>query len=132
MIMTKHIRFLEAVSFLFPDAKLTGPASSRDVRITDDGSGPSIAYWNIPAPIPTEQEIVDALAAKDAKDAVEDARIVSVQSDGIFIDIMQRMSKANASEISTWIDNNVANLASARTVLKAIVLALVILNKRTK
>ncbi len=65
MTETVDPRFMEAVAYIFPDAKLTGLPQARDVRLQNDGDGPYIVYWGIPGPIPTDIEIQAALAAID-------------------------------------------------------------------
>ncbi len=57
-------RFMEAVAFIYPNAKL---GTRGDVQIVNDGSGPVIARWGIAGPIPTDQEVTDALAVLDTQ-----------------------------------------------------------------
>lgn len=42
-----------------------------------------------------------------------------------FIDLQNRLKTATASQVNTWVDNNVTSLAEARTVLKAIIKLLI-------
>lgn len=115
--MTMHPRFYEAIRHLFPNAVLTGPALKRDVVINDDGSGPIISVWNIPAPVPSDQEILDALAAKDAKTSMENARTTAFNNDTDRQAFVAAVKNATPAQIKTYINNNVTDLASARTML---------------
>lgn len=115
--MTIHARFYEAIRYLFPNAKLTGPYRSRDVRLTNDGSGPIISVWNIPAPVPTYQEILDALAAVDATASTKNARTTAFNNDPDRNALVAAVKNATPAQIKTYINNNVNSLATARDML---------------
>jgi hypothetical protein len=70
---------------------------------------------------PTEQEIVDEIAALDAAATAEATREADIRGDAGRVDLLNRLKTASPSQIDTWVDNNVTNIATARTVLKAII-----------
>ncbi len=81
---------------------------------------------------PTQGELdvfrgVDAatLAAKQA----EADRVAGINADAQRIALLNQLKTATAAQIDTYVDNNVTDLASARTMLKRIVKVLAVLVK---
>lgn len=57
----------------------------------------------------------------DDQNTLENIRIATIKSDSTRLDLLNRLRTASASQIDTWLTNNVTNLAQARTVLGAII-----------
>lgn len=69
--------------------------------------------WIIPPLTPEEQAEKDAADAQQARDD-ELKAIADVQ------DLADRLKTATPAQIDTWVDNNMNNIAQARTVMKAL------------
>jgi len=91
-------------------------------------------FWIGPGPKPTIEEIeahfpiaeADKIVAKNT----ERTRINSYKNEPDYIDVINKLKTASASQVNTWVDNNVTNLNEARAVLKTILKVLAtILNK---
>lgn len=80
-------------------------------------AGPD-ATWNgttfVPRALTPEEQ-----AAKDASDAKE-ARENDLRALSDVQDLANRLKTATPAQIDTWVDNNMNNLAQARTVMKAL------------
>lgn len=64
-----------------------------------------------------------------AEEIAEEERKLSIVNDPTRQDLLTRLKSASAAQISTWVDNNVTDLASARNVIKMI-LKLIALDAR--
>ena len=67
-----------------------------------------------------DAEYVAAEAARQA----EEQRTTAFKADAIRQDMITRLTSATPAQISTFVDNNVTDLAGARTMLKRILLVL--------
>lgn len=68
------------------------------------------------------------LVRKAASDA-EAARCAAIKTDPLRVDLLQRIKTATNAQISTYVDSNVTDLASAKTLFKKILL-LIALDQR--
>ena len=56
--MSLNPNFLEAVRRIYPNA-----SPIKDFAVESrNGNGPSLAFWNVPGPIPTDTDIANAMA----------------------------------------------------------------------
>jgi hypothetical protein len=60
----------------------------------------------------------------------ENSRVANIQADQLYQDVMLLKTSTNA-QIKTYIDNNVTDLATARTMLKRVILLLAYVIKKT-
>lgn len=66
--------------------------------------------------------LASLIAAHDpAAIPAADARAQTFRAEPDRIDLLDRLQTATPAQIGTWIDNNVTSIATARTVLKAII-----------
>lgn len=75
------------------------------------------------------EEATNLLAqqAMDAVNAAEVVRKLAIQDNVLCINLVTQLTTATSAQISAYIDNNVTDLASARTMLKRIVHVLALL-----
>lgn len=128
-----HPRFYEAIAYLFPSAKL-GPLGDILVQDDGDGKGRQLLRWDIPAPIPTDQQVIDALATIDSDKATTRARVTSFLDDVNRKDIVTALTTASPSQLEGYIRGKinaagVTNLTTARACLSRIETAIVFLAK---
>lgn len=76
---------------------------------------------------PTEQEIIDEMAALDDAASVEETRMASVKGDAGFQDLLDKLKTMTPAEWQTYLDNNLTNIASAKVVIYRMGLALMLL-----
>lgn len=94
------------------------------VSIGDDADKQT---WRINfRPEATPEQVASALAVIQALDYTayvqsETQRKNDIKNDPGRLDLLNRLRNATDAQIDTWIDTNVTSLASARTILKAIV-----------
>jgi len=118
-----HKQIVKTIRSLVPNAEfsLTGNDYNNVIWI-GPGSKPTIEEIEAQWPIVEEDEIV----AKNT----ERTRINSYKNEPDYIDVINKLKTASASQVNTWVDNNVTNLNEARAVLKTILKVLAtILNK---
>lgn len=79
--------------------------------------------------LPELEELHDPLAVQANKDAelAEKLRKDGIRADTLAADLLARLKVATPEQISTFIDNNVVDLASARRVLKMILLVMALI-----
>ena len=80
-----------------------------------------------------DQEFRQRLAAQEAADRAaspEFIRETAFKAETDRTDLIERLKTATPAQISTWVDNNVTNIAQARAVFKAI-LKVIALDHRT-
>lgn len=73
---------------------------------------------------PTEAQVNVEITNLQTEASAEASRVNSIRTDSGRIDLLNRLKTATPAQIDSWIDTNVTNIASARTVLKAIVKAI--------
>lgn len=72
---------------------------------------------------PTQAEI-DAVLSRDAVALAEAARKLAIRDDPLRVNLMAQLKTATAVQISNYVDANVTDLASARTMLKRVIFAI--------
>lgn len=74
--------------------------------------------------VEVDQAAVDAEAAAAVAAAAEAARLQAIKDDPLGAALVVQLKTATAAQISTYVDNNVTDLASARLMLKRVILVL--------
>lgn len=64
---------------------------------------------------------------RDPAEIAEEARRATLRADAVTIDMLTRLSTATPTQIITFVDNNVTDLAGARAMFKRILLVLSIM-----
>ena len=80
---------------------------------------------------PTEQEINDEIARLETADIAEKKRQDAIKDDAGLKDMLAKFRAMSPSEFASYIENNVTNLASAKTVLTRMGLMLMMLDRKT-
>lgn len=98
-------------------------------------AGTNIVVWTDPDPKPTLAEIeavwatveADWIAEQEAVATAQQAetdRMIGLRADAELQDMLARLAVATPAQINTYVDNNVTNIATARTLFKRILLIL--------
>ena len=86
-----------------------------------DGDDYARLVWSDPVQQkPTRAEVDARIVEIASADAAEASRVAAFRGDTSRADLVDRLKTASPSQVDTWVDNNVTNLAGARAVLKAI------------
>lgn len=85
--------------------------------------------WRSAQPRPTDAAIQAAVAAAQTKQDAEDARVAAITSAQPRVDLLQRLRSATPTQISDYVDNQVAGtnaqqVAAIKALLKSILLAI--------
>ncbi len=83
-----------------------------------------ITIIEFPGGIPTQIEQDQWTAEYAAAVAIESGRLTEIDADPQIVDLMDKLRKATLTQISTYVDTNVIDLASARTLFKRILAVL--------
>jgi hypothetical protein len=96
----------------------TWPVPAGHQIVPSDAASPGDT-WNgttfVKPPAPTGDPVLVAAFAAEA------ARAETFRADSGRVDLLQRLRTATPAQIDTWVDTNVTSIATARTVLKAII-----------
>lgn len=96
------------------------PATERlELVLCTVGAAEALDTWNIVALTAEEIATLEAIAA-------EEQRIADLKADTLRQDMIDRLTSASPQQISDYVDNNVTDLASARTMFKRILLILAV------
>lgn len=68
-----------------------------------------------------------AVAAKEDAEEAEQLRLANIREDVLAQELIEQFKTATAMQISNFVDNNVTDLVSAKTVLKKIILVLALI-----
>jgi len=102
------MNIIAALQYLFPDA-----SPITDYEVWDDGAGPYIKRWNLPAPIPTDAELLEAeplgLGNQQAK-----AIITSLESQIT----LRRLREALLGKDGGWLANLENQIISERAKIR--------------
>ena len=120
-------RFPEAVARLLPNLR-----NRLDYRVENVGNGPELVIWPEGVPIPTDQEVATALASIDSEKASDDTNKQAIISDAEYVTMLQLLLNSSPDQIKDYINTNVTNIATAKTVLIKIILLLAMLARKLK
>jgi hypothetical protein len=77
-------------------------------------------------PLESMHDPVAVQLKEDAEEA-ERLRLANLKGDALAVEMLDRLRTATPTQISTYVDNNVLDIASARTMLKRILLVLALI-----
>lgn len=93
----------------------------REIKYADDSSE-----------LPSLEDLHDPVAMQTKKnaEAAEQLRLKNIEFDVGAAELLDRLCTLTVTQINTYIDNNVTDLASARTMFKRVVLVLALVARR--
>lgn len=101
---------------------------AHDLRYEEEGYALKIGELSIvgSGTLPPLESLHDPLAVQEKEDAeaAERLRLQNLREDALAVELLDRLRTATPTQISSYVDTDVTDLASARMMLKRIILVM--------